>query len=82
MMGEMAGLQGLERVAAEMRRRLEAVERALGFAATLGIHRVYLYQMLGGFSRPSLSLAARIERATGGSVPAASWVAPPDEAAA
>ena len=44
------------------------------WAAELGISRSYLSLLEDGLKTPSLALAARIERATGGAVPAVSWV--------
>lgn len=38
------------------------------FAAELGISTSYLSEMVSGLKRPSLSLALRIERETGGAV--------------
>jgi len=47
------------------------------WAAVFGVSRSYLSQMAAGLKAPSLDLAFRIERATGGAVPAASWVVVP-----
>ncbi|MTH79396.1 helix-turn-helix domain-containing protein [Paracoccus aestuariivivens] len=44
------------------------------FADQLGIGRGYLSGLESGKKRPSLELAVRIERLTGGAVPVASWV--------
>lgn len=44
------------------------------FAKVIGISAPYLSQILNGEKRPSLDLAFRIEAATGGNVPASSWV--------
>jgi len=55
-------------------------ERQAVWAQRLGIDEGHLSRLLAGKKRPSLVLAARIERLTGGAVPAASWVEP-DEAA-
>ncbi|MEO8530854.1 MAG: helix-turn-helix transcriptional regulator [Deltaproteobacteria bacterium] len=53
------------------------------WAATLGISKSHLSDLLSGHRKPSLDLAARIERETGGRVLAVSWVpAPTQEAAA
>jgi transcriptional regulator with XRE-family HTH domain len=54
------------------------------WAERLGISRSYLSLLETGAKTPSLDLAVRIERETGGAVPAASWVArnPPAEATA
>ena len=52
------------------------------WAARLGISRSYLSLLESGTKMPSLTLAVRIERATGGAVPAASWVAERPEDAA
>lgn len=46
------------------------------FANELGIGRPFLSMLESGKKRPSLELAVRIERLTGGQVPASSWVAP------
>jgi DNA-binding transcriptional regulator YdaS (Cro superfamily) len=43
-------------------------------AASLGISPSYLSDMKKGNRRPSLKLAFAIEEATGGQVPARSWV--------
>lgn len=43
-------------------------------AEVLGVSRSYLSQLVGGTKSPSLELAVRIERATDGAVPVASWV--------
>lgn len=42
-------------------------------AAFFGISEPYLSQLINGRRRPSGMLAARIEHATGGQVPASSW---------
>lgn len=44
------------------------------FAEELGVGRPYLSMLESGKKRPSLELAIRIERLTGGAVPASSWV--------
>lgn len=44
------------------------------FAAAVGISRGYMSQLVGGSKTPSLDVAFAIERATGGAVPASSWV--------
>jgi len=49
------------------------------WAERLGISRSYLYFLENGHKSPSLALAVRIERETGGAVPATSWV--PEEGA-
>lgn len=49
-------------------------ETQTAWAARLGVSKSYLSDLLGGKRRPSLDLAFRIERATGGAVPAAVWV--------
>lgn len=45
------------------------------WAAEFGISPGFLSQLLRGTKAPSLDVAFRIERQTGGKVPAASWVA-------
>jgi transcriptional regulator with XRE-family HTH domain len=47
------------------------------WAERLGVSRSYLSDLLNGNRTPSLELAARIERMTGGEVPAVSWVPAP-----
>lgn len=49
-------------------------ETRSAWAARLGISRSYLSDILNGNRKPGLELAVRIERATGGEVPAAIWV--------
>lgn len=44
------------------------------FAEELGIGRPFLSMLESGKKRPSLELAVRIDRMTGGAVPASSWV--------
>lgn len=44
------------------------------WAGRLGVSGGYLSQLLSGQKLPSLRLAVKIERATGGRVPASSWV--------
>lgn len=44
------------------------------WADELGVSRSFMSDLLNGNRRPSLELAVRIERATGGRVPAISWV--------
>ncbi len=44
------------------------------WAEDLGISRSFLSLLEAGQKRPSLELAVRIERATGGAVPVQSWV--------
>lgn len=46
-------------------------------AASVGVSRGYLSELVGGTKRPSLELAVAIERATDGAVPATSWVPEP-----
>lgn len=48
------------------------VDRA-GFADALGITRGFLSLLEGGKRQPSLDLALRIARLTGGAVPVESW---------
>ena len=50
-------------------------------ADQLGISASYLSLLEGGKKRPSLDLAFRIERLTGGAVPAASWTQVQEDAA-
>jgi len=45
------------------------------WAGAFGISAGFLSQLLRGTKAPSLDVAFRIERQTGGKVPAASWVA-------
>lgn len=53
------------------------------WADRIGISRPYLNSLIKGVKTPSLPVALRIERLTGGVVKAASWVAPdPAEAPA
>lgn len=54
--------------------------RQSAMAALLGISRGYMSQMVTGLKLPSLDLAVRIERATGGAVPASSWIPAPTPA--
>lgn len=49
-------------------------------ARDIGCSKSYFSQLANGQRQPSLALAARIERLSGGAVPAASWI--PDEDAA
>jgi len=51
------------------------------FAFLVGTSSARISMIEKGKGLPSLDLAARIERATGGSVPAISWI-PEDESAA
>lgn len=44
------------------------------WAKELRISEPFLSQLANGKKRPSLELAFQIERATGGAVPASSWV--------
>lgn len=44
------------------------------WADRLEISRSYLSDILNGNKTPSLDLAVRIERLTGGAVPASSWI--------
>lgn len=50
------------------------------WADRLGVSRSYLSDLLNGNKTPSLELATKIERATGGVVPASSWIPDPAEA--
>lgn len=43
------------------------------WADQLGISRPFLYGLLDGSRKPSLAVAAKIERATGGAVPITTW---------
>lgn len=47
---------------------------ACAWATRLGVTGGYLSQLLSGQKLPSLRLAVKIERETGGEVPATSWV--------
>lgn len=42
-------------------------------AEHLGISRPFLYDLKGGRREPNLETAVKLERATGGQVPVASW---------
>lgn len=44
------------------------------WAARIGVSKSYLSHLIRGNRMPSLQTAVRIERETGGAVPAASWV--------
>ncbi len=44
------------------------------FAAQIGTSQATVSKLVNGDVRPSLELAVRIERATDGAVPVASWV--------
>ena len=44
------------------------------WAADLGISKSYLSDLLNGKKTPSLDLAVRIQRMTGGAVPAHIWI--------
>ena len=44
------------------------------FADEIGIHESVLSRFINGKAKPSLTTAVAIERATGGAVPASSWV--------
>jgi DNA-binding transcriptional regulator YdaS (Cro superfamily) len=44
------------------------------WAGRFGVSKSYLSDILNGNRTPSLHVAVRIERATGGAVPASSWV--------
>lgn len=48
------------------------------WARRLGISEGYLSDLVNGKRRPSLAVAAAIERATGGRVTATSWFDPSD----
>ena len=48
--------------------------RQRDLANALGISQPHLSLLMAGKKRPSLELAIRIERVTGGAVPATSWV--------
>ncbi|RMF03089.1 MAG: helix-turn-helix domain-containing protein [Alphaproteobacteria bacterium] len=43
------------------------------WARELGVSPGYLHALINGAKRPSLDLALRIERLTGGAVPVQSW---------
>lgn len=45
-----------------------------GFAELIGVSQASVSKLLRGANQPSLDLAFRIERATGGAVPAGVWV--------
>lgn len=44
------------------------------WAEKLGISKPYLSDLLNGKKQPSLEMAVKIERETGGAVPATSWI--------
>lgn len=48
--------------------------RQADFAAIVGVSQATVSKLIGGSVAPSLELAVRIERATGGEVKATSWV--------
>jgi DNA-binding transcriptional regulator YdaS (Cro superfamily) len=54
-------------------------EKQGSFAVRLGVSGPFLSQIISGHRRPSLDLAVRIARLTGGAVPVESWV--PESAA-
>lgn len=49
------------------------------FAAMIGVDPSIVSKLLNGSARPGLELAVRIEDATGGAVPARSWVSKADD---
>jgi DNA-binding transcriptional regulator YdaS (Cro superfamily) len=49
-------------------------QRKGDFAKRIGVSSAYLSQLLSGKRTPSLEVAVKIERETGGAVLAASWV--------
>jgi len=51
----------------------------VSWARRLNVSNSHLCGVLSGKKKPSLELAVRIERETGGAVPASSWI--PEEAA-
>lgn len=53
------------------------VERGIkqaDFAASIGATQSMVSRLINGAATPSLALAAKIERATAGAVPASSWI--------
>lgn len=46
------------------------------FASVIGADPSIVSRLVRGQTKPGLELAVRIERETGGAVPASSWVAP------
>ena len=58
---------------AELLNEWLASQRRTDFAEHLGISLPYLSQLAHGHRVPSLPLAIRIERATGGAVPCRAW---------
>lgn len=44
------------------------------FADLIGVHKSIISKIEAGNARPGLALAGRIERETGGAVPAMSWL--------
>ena len=47
--------------------------RQTAFARSLGVSDCHVSELVNGQKRPGLQLAVKIERATGGAVPAVSW---------
>ena len=48
--------------------------RQVDFASRIGATQSTVSRLVSGTATPSLDLAVRIERATGGAVPATSWI--------
>lgn len=62
---------------AELLRDWRGEMAAVDACKTLGLNEAALYAFLAGRAVPGLRRAARIEEATGGLVPATSWVEGP-----
>ncbi|KHQ50357.1 MULTISPECIES: helix-turn-helix domain-containing protein [Mameliella] len=58
----------------------ESGESQKVWAERLGVSGAYMSLLVNGKKQPSLELAVRIDRVTGGKVPATSWV--PDDSQA
>lgn len=56
--------------------------RQADFAARIGVTQGMVSRLVSGALLPSLELAVKIERDTGGAVPASSWIAQPAPAPA
>lgn len=59
---------------ADLLREWRAGRPAIDVCVLLGINEAALYAFQGGRATPGLRRATRIEEATGGAVPATSWV--------
>lgn len=56
--------------------------RQSDLADAVGVTRGHMSSLNAGLKKPSLKVAADIERVSGGLVPAASWHSPPTDAGA